>query len=249
MKWNSDLYDQKHSFVFKYGEDLLALLDAKAGERILDVGCGSGHLTNLIAASGAEIVGIDSSPEMIATACAAYPNINFLIADASAFSFAEPFDAIFSNAALHWVERTEEAIICMSQALKSGGRFVVEFGGKRNIGQIATALERAIRELRQMEVKATNYFPSIGEYTPLLEKHGIEVISAVLFDRPTRLEGGEDGLENWIRMFRGGLMKLLTDNDQKAVITEVKTALRPILFKDGDWFADYRRLRITGCKQ
>jgi trans-aconitate methyltransferase len=248
MKWDSELYSQKHAFVFKYGEDLLALLDAKPGERILDVGCGAGQLTAQIAAAGAEVTGLDSSPEMIATARRAYPEITFVIGDASDFSFGEPFDAIFSNAALHWVERAEDAVVCMSRALKPGGRLVVEFGGKGNIANIASALEQAAREVRQVEVRATNYFPSIGQYTPLLEKHGIEVASAVLFDRPTKLEGGEEGLENWIRMFRGPRLSMLTEDEQREVIRRVKLALRDMQFKDGDWYADYRRLRITGYK-
>lgn len=248
MKWDTELYDRKHSFVTKYGEDVLALLDAKPGERILDVGCGSGHLTKQIADAGAEVVGFDSSPEMIATASAAYPAIQFLVADASDFSFDEPFDAIFSNAALHWVQRAEAAVVCMARALKPGGRFVIEMGGKGNIGGIATALEQAIRHQHGREVKATNYFPSISEYSSLLEKHGIEVTSALLFDRPTKLEGGEDGLANWIRMFRRELLTGFSDEEQQAIFAEVKTALRDRQFRDGDWFADYRRLRITACK-
>lgn len=249
MKWDSQLYDQKHSFVTKYGEDLLSLLDAKPGERILDIGCGSGHLTKQIADSGAEVIGLDSSSEMIATARAAYPAINFIVADASGFSFAEPFDAIFSNAALHWVERAEQAVICMSRVLKPGGRFVIEMGGKGNIAGIATELERALKILHGREVKATNYFPGIGEYASLLEKHGIEVVSALLFDRPTKLEGGEEGLENWIRMFRRELLTDLGEEEKRAVFAEVKTALRDKLFHDGTWFADYRRLRIVANKQ
>ncbi|HQR31198.1 MAG TPA: methyltransferase domain-containing protein [Blastocatellia bacterium] len=249
MKWDTNLYDQKHSFVTKYGEDLLSLLDAKPNERILDVGCGSGHLTQQIANAGAEVTGLDSSPEMIATAQAAYPAINFLVADASDFSFPEPFDAIFSNAALHWVERAEQAVICMSQALKPGGRFVIEMGGKGNIAGIATALEQTIRQLHGREVKATNYFPGIGEYSSLLEKHSIEVVNAWLFDRPTKLEGGEDGLENWIKMFRRELLSGFSEEESSAVFAQVKTALRDRQFKDGNWFADYRRLRITAYKQ
>jgi trans-aconitate methyltransferase len=249
MKWDTDFYDQKHSFVTKYGEDVLALLNAKPGERILDVGCGSGHLTKQIAETGAEVVGIDSSPDMIATAKAAYPTMNFLVADASDFAFDEPFDAVFSNAALHWVERAEAAVVCMARALKTGGRFVIEMGGKGNIAGIATALEQAIRRQHGREVKATNYFPSIGEYASLLEKHGIEVTSAVLFDRPTKLEGGEDGLANWIRMFRRELVIGFSDEEQQALFAGVKIALRDTLFKEGNWFADYRRLRITAFKR
>ncbi|HYE71933.1 MAG TPA: class I SAM-dependent methyltransferase, partial [Blastocatellia bacterium] len=123
MKWDSSLYDQKHAYVTKYGEGVLDLLNSQAGERILDVGCGTGHLTKKIAESGAEVVGIDSSAEMIEVARTTYPEINFVVADATDFSFDKPFDAIFSNAALHWVKPPEQAVICMSRALKSGGRF------------------------------------------------------------------------------------------------------------------------------
>src|SRR5690349_15682269 len=117
-RWDSSLYDQAHSFVWKFGADLLPLLHPKAGERILDVGCGTGHLTSQIAESGATVVGIDSSPEMIEQARAAYPNIEFRIADATTFAVAEPFDAVFSNAALHWVKAAEAAVSRISAALK-----------------------------------------------------------------------------------------------------------------------------------
>jgi trans-aconitate methyltransferase len=114
---------------------VLALLNPQRGERILDVVCGTGHLTKLIAEAGAEVVG-DSSPEMVETARAASPDINFVVADAADFSFTEPFDAVFSNAALHWVTKAEQAVVCMAQSLKQGGRFVVELGGKGNIAAI-----------------------------------------------------------------------------------------------------------------
>ncbi len=142
MKWNSSLYEQKHSFVFKYGEEVLALLNPQRGERILDVGCGTGHLTKLIAEAGAEVVGIDSSPEMVEAARVACPDINFVVADAADFSFTEPFDAVFSNAALHWVTEAKQAMVCMAQSLKQGGRFVVELGGKGNLTAITGLLEK-----------------------------------------------------------------------------------------------------------
>jgi len=122
-------------------------------------------------------------------------------------------------------------------------------GGKGNIAGIATELEKALKPLHGREPKATNYFPSIGEYSTLLEKHDIEVVSALLFDRPTRLEGGEEGLEKWIRMFRRELLADLSDQEKQSVFAEVKTALRDKLFTDGNWFADYRRLRIVAYKQ
>ena len=185
MKWNSSLYDQKHSFVFKYGEEVLALLNPKRGERILDVGCGTGHLTKLIAEMGAEVVGIDSSPEMIEAARTAWPDINFVLADAADFSFTEPFDAVFSNAALHWVTEAERAVVCMAQSVKQGGRVVVELGGKGNIAAITTAVREAIWEVLDVKVEHGRYYPSVSEYSGLLERHGLFVRRAV--PTPARL--------------------------------------------------------------
>jgi trans-aconitate methyltransferase len=249
MKWDTSLYDGKHSFVTKYGEGMLELLIAKPGERILDVGCGTGHLTSQIAQTGAAVIGMDSSAEMIATAQTAYPDVPFIVADASDFAFDQPFDAVFSNAALHWVHRAEEAVVCMSRALKSGGRFVVEFGGKGNVERIYSTLEQTIREMAGIRISAVNYFPSIGEYASLLEKHGIQVANAMLFDRFTRLEDGDEGIGNWIRMFRRAALEQLPDEMKSAVIDRVKERLHGALFKDGAWHADYRRLRIVGYKE
>jgi len=249
MKWDSSFYDDKHSFVTKLGEGVLEMLAPKPGERILDVGCGTGHLTNQIAEAGADVTGMDASAEMISTARAAYPALKFVVADAADFSFDRPFDAVFSNAALHWVHRAEEAIVCMSRALESGGRFVVEFGGKGNVRRIYSTLEQAIWELAGIRVSAANYFPGIGEYASLLEKHGIEVANAMLFDRFTRLEDDDDGIGNWIRMFRRAALEPLSDEMKSAVIDRVKERLRDSLYKDGAWHADYRRLRIVGYKE
>jgi trans-aconitate methyltransferase len=249
MKWDSSLYDEKHQFVTKYGGDLLDWLDPKPGERILDIGCGTGHLTARITEFGAKTVGLDSSAEMIETARRNHPRLEFIRADAAEFTVAEPFDAIFSNAALHWVHRAEEAIVRMAAALRPGGRFVVEFGGKGNIEQILAALEQACRELTGRIPSVVNYFPSIGEYTPLLERHGIEALRAELFDRPTPLEDGEQGLENWLRMFRPAALEAPSPETELAIVKRVEELLRDSLFRDGTWYADYRRLRIVGVKQ
>ena len=249
MKWNSSLYDEKHSFVFKYGEEVLALLNPQHGERILDVGCGTGHLTKLIAEAGAEVVGIDNSLEMVEAARAAYPDIEFVVADAADFSFTEPFDAVFSNAALHWVTEAEQAVVCMARALKRGGRFVVELGGKGNIAAITRAVREAIWEVLQVEVEYGRYYPSVSEYSGLVERHGLLVRSAVLFDRPTKLEAGEQGLRNWIAMFDQGVMSKVPDDKKEQVIRKVEDKTRCILFVDGYWFADYRRLRMVAHKE
>ncbi|MCW5969571.1 MAG: methyltransferase domain-containing protein [Blastocatellales bacterium] len=247
-RWDAGAYDQKHSFVFQYGEGVFALLAPKAGERILDVGCGTGHLTKQIADAGASVVGLDASADMIERARASYPGIEFILGDAADFEFDEPFDAVFSNAALHWVERAEDAVICMSRALRQGGRFVIEMGGKGNIERIAVALDSAIEDLLGRRVSARNYFPGISEYSTLLERHGLEVRAAHLFDRLTELEEGEAGLRRWIEMFRGHLFDGVDPDNKEAVLERVERELRESLFLDGNWYADYRRLRINAIK-
>lgn len=246
-KWNSSLYDQKHSFVYEYGKDLLSLLAPKPGERILDVGCGTGHLTAQIAAAGATVVGLDSSAAMIETARAEYPHIEFIQADATDFSFAEPFDAVFSNAALHWVLQAEAAAECMAQALQPGGRFVMECGGKGNITNILAALNQAVLDLGQEAMERIWVFHSIGEYAPLLEKYGLEVNQAFLFDRPTKLDG-EDGMLNWLRMFGTVRTQKLSDELRAQAFALANEKLRAVQYMDGHWYADYRRLRIVAHK-
>ncbi len=245
--WNSALYDQKHSFVYEYGKDLLALLHPQPGERILDVGCGTGHLTAQIAALGATVVGLDSSAAMIEKAQVAYPHIEFKQADATDFSFLESFDAVFSNAALHWVLQAEAAVKCMSQALRSGGRLVMECGGKGNIANILTALNQAMVDLEQGAMEQIWVFHSISEYAALLEKHGLEVNQAFLFDRPTKLEG-EDGMLNWLRMFGTVRTQKLSDEMREKVFALANKKLRDVQYIDGHWYADYRRLRIVAHK-
>jgi trans-aconitate 2-methyltransferase len=185
---------------------------------------------------------------MIETARSTYPEIEFLVADARDFSFPFPFDAIFSNAALHWIPEAEQVVQCIAASLKTGGRLVAEFGGKGNIAHIITAIQQSTQELLQIEVGADWYFPSIGEYATLLEKHDLAVSSALLFDRPTQLEDGEQGMRNWIKMFKESMFLAIPDDAKEKVLASVEEKLRPVLFRDGHWFADYRRLRIVAYK-
>jgi SAM-dependent methyltransferase len=247
--WNPTLYDQKHSFVYGFGQDLVALLDPRPGERILDLGCGTGHLSQAIAASGAQVVGIDNSPEMITAARAAYPDIEFHAMDARVFTFSEPFDAVFSNAVLHWISEAERVAQRIAAALKPGGRFVAEFGGKGNIAAIMDSLQQATREVLGTPIDLGWYYPSIGEYASLLERQRLETRSALLFDRPTRLEDGDQGLRNWIQMFRGRAMQDFPDDVTERIFTIAEDGARDKLFYDGNWHADYRRLRIVAVKQ
>src|ERR1700690_4298740 len=169
--WNANLYDDKHSFVFKYGEDLVEMLKPQAGERILDLGCGTGYLTSIIAASGAVVVGIDNSIEMVAKAKAEYPQLEFQVQNATDFHFEEHFDAVFSNAVLHWVLEKEKAVECIYNNLKKQGRLVLEMGGRNNVAKIIKALQKSLIRHGYQKNAAIPlwYFPSLGEYASLLE--------------------------------------------------------------------------------
>jgi trans-aconitate methyltransferase len=249
--WDAKLYDDKHSFVWEKGKGVVELLAPKPGERILDLGCGTGHLTAEITAVGALTVGIDQSADMIAQARRQFPDLRFEVCDAREIPFTGEFDAVFSNAALHWIPEAEKVIRGVSRALKPSGRFAAEMGGKGNIRRLVGAIIGACREVGLDSGAATEawYYPSIGEYAGLLEKHGLEVRQAALFERPTRLEDGEKGLEAWLRMFRRVILDRLPAAEQDAFLREVERQARPELFKDGVWELDYRRLRIVAWKQ
>lgn len=250
-KWNASLYDDKHSFVFKYGEDLITLLNPKAGERILDLGCGTGYLANEIANFGAEVVGIDKSIDMVAQAHEAYPNIDFRVMPGTDFSFDKSFDAIFSNATLHWITDKEAAIDCMYRNLRKNGRLVLEMGGYRNVEKIINALKTSLIKHGFTENADTNlwYFPSIGEYAALLEKRGFRVTYAAHFNRETELQDNENGIKDWLKMFAGAYLNKIDEQSVEKILNEVQQNLKPILFRDGKWFADYKRLRIEAIKQ
>ncbi|MEH2350681.1 MAG: methyltransferase domain-containing protein [Nostoc sp.] len=247
--WDATLYEDKHAFVWQYGEDLLKFLNPQPGESILDLGCGTGQLTEKIAQAGAEVMGVDYASEMIEKARENYPHIRFEVADAREFQVDKPLDAVFSNAVLHWVKEADSAIASIHKSLKPGGRFVAEFGGKGNVLAIATALESALEAIN-ISAQALNpwYFPSIGEYASLLEQQGFDVIHAMLFPRPTPLAEGEAGMANWIQMFASPFFAGLSGEQQIQVIRVVEKYLKPTLYQQGVWTADYRRIRIVAIK-
>jgi trans-aconitate methyltransferase len=242
--WDSALYDDRHSFVWQAGASLVELLNPQPGERILDLGCGTGHLTSKIAETGAIVVGMDSSPSMIAQARQNFPSQRFVLADARDFQFEELFDAVFSNAALHWVPEAESVVRCVKAALRPGGRFVLEMGAKGNIESIRKTIEEVLKEAG-CAPKFPWYFPSTGEYSSLLEKHGFEVRTAFTFDRPTKLEHPERGLREWLEMFAESSFESVPAGERAVLTRTIEDRLRPTLYKDGAWWADYRRLRIV----
>jgi trans-aconitate methyltransferase len=248
--WDAKLYNAKHDFVWKYGADLVSLLNPRAGESILDLGCGTGHLTAQIAESGAQVTGADRSVEMVAAARAAYPKLKFEIADARNLAYHEEFDAVFSNATLHWIHEPELVLRGISRALHPGGRFVAELGGKGNIRTMQAAFDEALVELGAAAAGEVNpwYYPSVSEYATLAEKNGLEIRFASLFDRPTELADGAAGMRNWIIMFGGDYLAKAGPGRQEEFLCRVEEILRPQLFRDGRWWADYRRLRMVAVK-
>ncbi len=249
-RWNTALYQSKHSYVWQYGEELFNLLAPQPGERILDLGCGTGQVTQQIAMAKAEVMGIDAAPAMIEKARQNYPHLEFAVADARDFQVEQPFDAVFSNAVLHWILEPDAVIGCVYQALKPGGRFVAEFGGKGNIGAIASSLESVLSVMGWATPERLSpwYFPSIGEYAKRLEHQGFDVTYAVLVDRPTPLDDGDAGMANWMRMFASRFLEGLSADQQTQVIQGVEQCLKPMLYREGTWIADYRRLRVVAIK-
>lgn len=220
--WDAHLYDSKHSFVSTYGSNILHLLNPRKGEKILDIGCGTGDLTNKIYEHGSKVFGIDQSKNMIAAAKEKYPHLHFSVKDARKLDYDQTFDAVFSNATLHWIKEAKVVLRCIYKSLNREGRFVAEFGGQGNIKSISDELIQHIQK-RGFEFHPKDfpwYFPSVNEYRTLMENTGFEVASIQLIDRPTPLNG-EDGLKNWIKMFGEQLFKNIPLNQRKQIIQDV----------------------------
>jgi trans-aconitate methyltransferase len=249
MIWDSALYDDKYSFVWKLAAGVLDLLKAQPGERILDLGCGTGHLTAQIGSVGAICTGIDRSPEMIHQAREKYPPLQFQVMDAREIKFVESFDAVFSNATLHWITEPELVVTGVARSLHPGGRFVAEFAGKGNTAQFLAAASRAWTHSGIVGAMPNPWFyPSVAEYASLLERHGFEVVHAELFDRPTPLDDGERGLRNWIEMFGDAFLSTVSGDQRDQFVADVEREARPTLFRNSQWVMDYRRLRIAATR-
>jgi trans-aconitate 2-methyltransferase len=247
QRWDAELYEARHAFVWHFGESLVELLDPKPGERILDLGCGTGHLTQRIADHGASVVGLDSAPEMIGQARQNFPNLHFVLEDAAGMTLDDEFDAVFSNAALHWMSQADAVASGMYGALRKSGRLVAEFGGAGNVRAIESAVNTVIERRTGSLPVNRRFYPTVGQYSSILERVGFEVRFAHLFDRPTPLEG-EAGMENWIEQFSGFYFSVLPADERSAAIKEAAEIARPVLYKSDGWFADYRRLRIIAVK-
>jgi SAM-dependent methyltransferase len=242
--WSAEGYAKNAAFVPALGAPLLDRLNPQTGERILDVGCGDGTLTTQIVASGATVVGVDASPDMIAASQAR--GLDARLMDAQKLPFAGEFDAAFSNAVLHWIPDADAVIAGVHRALKPGGRFVGEFGGHTNVAAIMTAL-RAVLPKYGIDSPSGWYYPTPREYGARLEQHGFVVDDIALVPRPTPLPTGMDG---WLETFRGTILNQLAPDARQKAKQELIDLLRPSLCDDqGNWTADYVRLRFSAHRE
>jgi len=248
IAWDAGKYAKSFSYVAGYGEALLGLLEARPGMTCLDLGCGNGALTQKLKDAGLDAFGIDGSESQIKAAKASHPELRFAVGDATSFKLEAPVDVIFSNAVFHWIDKRLQPRMlgCVFDALKNVGQFVFEMGGKGNNAMIHGALARAYAK-RSLSYAMPFYFPSIGEYAPLLEQAGFKIEAAWLFDRWTPLSG-DDGLSDWIRMFVKKPFEGVAGDVKDEIIAEAVEDLRPSLLDRGIWHADYVRLRCKAVK-
>lgn len=243
QEWKADNYARHAHFVPTLGVPVLQLLAPRPGERILDLGCGDGVLTEKIAAAGATVIGVDAAPDMIAAARAR--GLDARIGDGQRLEFAAEFDAVFSNAALHWIKSDPDAAIGgVKRALKPGGRFVAEMGGHGCVAAITVAIVAAL-ERRGVANAAAGipwYFPTVDDYRARLEGAGFTVDYIELIPRPTPLPTAMAG---WLEIFGQPFFNRLPPGDRPAAIAEVTAALKPVLCDEqGRWTGDYIRLRF-----
>jgi SAM-dependent methyltransferase len=242
--WDPQAYEKNGAFVHGLAGGVLEWLAAQPGERILDLGCGDGQLTARIVASGAGVVGLDASAQMAAAARAR--GIEVAEGSAGQMPFeAHSFDAVFSNAALHWVRDQDAMMSEVHRVLKPGGRFVAELGGHGNIAAIRVALMATVaRHGFDGLEDNVNYYPTPDEYTRRLERHRFKVERMALIPRPTPLADG--GMSEWIRTFRRGVLETMPEQIRNKVVDEATALLAPALRDEqGNWTADYVRLRFV----
>ena len=242
--WDAQTYGLNGAFVHQLAGGVLEWLAAKPGETILDLGCGDGQLTQRIAATGADVLGVDASADMVRAA--RERGVVADLGDAEQLPYADKtFDAVFSNAALHWVRNQDAMIAQIDRVLKPGGRFVAEMGGHGNVAAIRVALMAVLGRHGFLDSKdGVNYFPTAESYALRLEKQGYQVQRIALIPRPTPLPKG--GMSEWLRTFRRGVLEGLPDNLRAQVVEETATLLEPVLRdEEGNWVADYVRLRFV----
>ena len=241
--WDPERYAKNARFVADLAAPVLALLDPRSGERVLDLGCGDGVLTAQLAEAGCRVVGVDGSAEQIQVA--RERGLDARVMDGQELEFEGEFDAVFSNAALHWMRRADAVIDGVWRALVPGGRFVGELGGHGCVARIVAALEAALARRGAAPVEPW-FFPSDDEYRRRLAARGFRVQTAELIPRPTPLPGD---IADWLETFAERFLLAVPLGERKALLEEVREVLCPALCDDeGRWTADYVRLRFVATR-
>lgn len=245
QNWDAGRYAETAQFVSALGTPVLELLAPQPGERILDLGCGDGTLSAKLAAAGAEVVAVDAAPDMVAAARA--KGVDARLVPGQKLAFANEFDAVFSNAALHWMRPPEAVLAGVYNALKPGGRFVAEMGGQNNVAAILVALGAVLaRHGLDVQLLSPWYFPSAAGYRAKLEAAGFAVEEIALLPRPTVLTSGIDA---WFDNFTEDFFAPLPAAERPAARAEAIALLRPVLTDEsGTWIADYVRLRFKAVR-
>ncbi|MGC6482669.1 MAG: class I SAM-dependent methyltransferase [Synechococcus sp.] len=244
QQWDAAAYSDTVSYVAKHGLPVLQLLDPRPNERILDLGCGDGTLTKQIEAFGSRVHGVDSSPSMIAAAKA--KGLSASVVSGDALSFSNEFDAVFSNAALHWMTNSDRVLQGVFHALKPGGRFVGELGGKGNIDALVVGMQSVFDAHPEFgEFDHPWFFPGDDDYREALQRHGFSVDSLELIPRPTPLQSG---VREWLTVFSNGITANLTAQQKTTFLDDVEQLVRPKLFTNNGWVADSVRLRFSASK-
>jgi trans-aconitate methyltransferase len=243
--WDADRYDRQFGFVSSLAGGVLDLLDPQQGEIIVDLGCGTGELAARIRDADSRVIAIDSDPAMVEAAIRRLGS-DVLLADGHSFTVPEPVDAVFSNAALHWMTRPSEVLRSVRAALRPGGRFAGEMGGAKNVAVIIAALRAALVERNLADrFRVPWYFPNPEEYAGLLRSNGFLVARMEYFSRPTELTGCPDGVADWVRMFGNTMIDHVPAEMLPSVLERVNDLTATTLFRDGRWYADYYRLRFV----
>ncbi len=244
MKWDSTLYDNKHGFVAEYGKSLLQFVPQDPKQRILDIGCGTGTLTQELSKLCRYVLGTDSSAEMIERAKKQYPHLDFQVTDALALPWQGEWDVVFSNAVFHWIADHDLLLSNIRRALKPGGYLVCEFGAFGNISVIETAFSLIVEELGYPYRSKFN-FTTVQQFGTLLEKNGFAIEQLYDYDRPTPLQDGSAGLENWARQFFAAELEAIPARLHPELFERLQQMTSAKLWNGKEWVADYRRMRAV----
>jgi len=243
VRWDAGVYDREFGFVTSYGEEILDLLDVRPPAAVIDIGCGTGVHAAALAARGYEVLGVDADPDMLALAAQEYPDVDFLTADVQALVVDRCFDAAVSNAALHWMPEQAGALRAIRGALRPGGQFVAEMGGKHNVETVDGALVATLADMGLTAPPIRKFFPSVAEQAALLEGAGFDISLMQSFPRPTPLAADQTPAD-WTRLFRADIWDAVPADRHAELAAAIDVACTDLRTPAG-WVIDYHRLRFV----